>query len=131
MQNEYFVNFMLFLGICVLLYLIFSTINTREGLKQKSSSNNSNVDGVAGNAEAYSSNIKNMTGHLHDQLLVSKYRSDYEDVITDMDELVDNLMLKTVLSMDSKNPEKSLEKLNALNGSKLALNNVMKFIDKS
>mgnify|MGYP006121528485 CR=1 FL=1 len=127
MENELLVNFMLFLGICVLLYLIFSTMNKREGLQQNDASNN----GVAGNATTYASNVKNITTQLQDTLLISKYRTDYENVITDMDDLVDNLMLETVLSMDMKTPDKSLEKLNALNASKVALSNVLKFVDKS
>jgi hypothetical protein len=38
-------------------------------------------------------------------------------------------MLEATLSMDSKNPQKSLMGLVGLNNAKTALNNVMKFID--
>ena len=72
-----------------------------------------------------------MSTQIQDTLLISKYRTDYENVITDMDDLVDNLMLKTVLSVDPSNPQKTLDELNSLNESKTSLENVMKFIDKS
>jgi hypothetical protein len=46
-----------------------------------------------------------------------------------MDDLVNNLMLQTVLSVNQSNPQQSLIQLGELNNAKTALNNVMKFID--
>jgi hypothetical protein len=46
-----------------------------------------------------------------------------------MEDLINNLMLKTVLSVDIKNPEKSLLTLNQLHQSQTALNDVMKYVD--
>jgi hypothetical protein len=46
-----------------------------------------------------------------------------------MDDLVNNLMLSTALSMNPKNPLQTLQALNELNNSKIALNNIMKYID--
>jgi hypothetical protein len=40
-------------------------------------------------------------------------------------------MLKTALTVDPNNPGPSLEKLNQMQQSKVALNSVMKFVDAS
>ena len=56
-------------------------------------------------------------------------RTDYENVIINMSDLVNSLMLQTVLSTDSTNPQQSLAQLVQLNNAKAALNNVMIFID--
>ena len=54
------------------------------------------------------------------------------EVVTDnLDDLVNNLMLQVTLNIDQSKPEASLAKLGQLNLAKAALNNVMKFIDKS
>ena len=64
-------------------------------------------------------------------MLLSKYRTDYENVIMALDDLVDNLMLKTALNLNTSNPQQGLTELVGLNNAKTALNNVMKFIDSS
>ena len=56
-------------------------------------------------------------------------RTQYENIIMGMDDLVNNLMLQTVLSVNQSNPQQSLIQLGELNNAKAALNNVMKFID--
>jgi len=87
-------------------------------------------NGIAGNAASYGAQIKAATIKLQDTFLISKYRSDYETVILNLDDLVDSLMLKTVLSIDTNNPGDSVKKLADMNQAKIALNTVMKFVDK-
>jgi hypothetical protein len=55
----------------------------------------------------------------------------YKKQIINMDDLVSNLMLKTVLTIDSTKPQDGLTKLAALGQAKAALNVTMKFVDKS
>jgi len=86
-------------------------------------------NGIAGNAANYGAVIKAANIKLQDTFLISKYRSDYETVILNLDDLLNNLMLKTALTIDTDKPEESIEKLSNLNEAKGALNNVMKFID--
>jgi DNA primase large subunit len=86
-------------------------------------------DGVAGNAASYGAQIKAATIKLQDTFLITKYRRDYEAVILNLDDFINNLMLKNALSFDKENPEKSLTKLVQLQEAKLALNSVMKFVD--
>ena len=135
MNKDFLCNLSIFIGICVLIYYIFSNISFKEGLETASTSSSSSSqdssNGVAGNAAAYAANIKAQTIKLQDTTLISKYRSDYENVVINMDDLVNNLMLQTTLTVDQSKPEASLAKLAQLNQAKAALNNVMKFIDKN
>ena len=133
MNKDFLCNLAIFIGICILIYYIFSNINVKEGLENASSSStsSSSSNGVAGNAAAYSANIKAQVIKLQDTTLISKYRSDYENVVINMDDLVNNLMLQVTLNVDQSKPEASLAKLAQLNQAKAALNNVMKFIDKN
>jgi hypothetical protein len=136
MNKDFLCNLTIFIGICILIYYIFSNINVKEGLENASSStttssSSSSSNGVAGNAAAYSANIKAQVIKLQDTTLISKYRSDYENVVINMDDLVNNLMLQVTLNVDQSKPEASLTKLAQLNQAKAALNNVMKFIDKN
>ena len=140
MNKDFIYNLFIFIGICVLIYYIFRNIDiNREGLENASSSSStttstttdSTSNGIAGNAAAYSANIKAQVIKLQDTTLISKYRSDYENVVINMDDLVNNLMLQVTLNVDQSKPEASLAKLAQLNQAKAALNNVMKFIDKN
>jgi len=130
-------NMFLFIGISLVIYLLFRNFNYNnqysliEGMTDASGTAASTSDnGIAGNAASYGAQIKAATIKLQDTVLISKYRSDYETAILNLDDLVDNLMLKTVLSIDTSNPADGLKKLAEMNQAKLALNNVMKFVDK-
>jgi hypothetical protein len=117
------------LSICIIfvIYFIFKNVNfnsVKEGMTSDASGN-----GIAGNANKYAAAIKAKSVSLTDQLLINKYSSDYESAIVNMEDLINNLMLKTVLSVDIKNPEKSLLTLNQLHQSQTALNDVMKYVD--
>lgn len=133
MDKSFLCNLIIFISICIFTYIIFSNINYKEGLENnsKTTSSSSSANGIAGEAATYGSNIKNQVIQLQDALLITKYRSDYENVVINMDDLINNLMLKTVLTIDQSNPQEGLKQLAGLEQSKTALNSVMKFIDKS
>ena len=134
-------NLFMFLAICVVAYIFFRSLNYnlnfKEGLTTNSTTSTSastiastNVaDGIAGNAAAYAATIKAETVKLQDTFLISKYRKDYENVILNLDDFINCVMLKTTLNVDKNKPEASLSKLTELNQAKVALNNVMKFVD--
>jgi hypothetical protein len=136
MKKELMTLFM-FIGICFIGFLIFRNLNTKEGMtsdasgNRASSSSSSSATGIAGNAATYAANIKSQTVKLTDILLVSKYRSDYENAILNVDDLISNLMLKATLSLDQSNPSDGLKKIVELNMAKTALDKVMKFVDSS
>jgi hypothetical protein len=143
MNKDFLYNLTIFIGICILIYFIFSNIGLKEGLETASKSTSSSTstsastttdsssNGVAGNAAAYAANIKAQAIKLQDTTLISKYRSDYENVIINLDDLVNNVMLQICLNIDQSKPEAGLAKLAQLNQAKAGLNNVMKFIDKN
>jgi len=136
MNKDFLTNLIIFIGICILTYIVFRSVNFQEGLENNksgtsSSTSTSTSNGVAGGASSYAANVKTEVIKLQDELLVSKYRTDYENVVINMDDLVNNLMLKTTLTIDQSNPRGSLMVLASLGQSKAALNEVMKFIDKT
>jgi len=130
-------NLFLFIGICILLYWLFRNFNynfsNREGMTDASGNtiSSGSGNGIAGNAATYGATIKAASIKSQDTFLISKYRSDYETVILNLDDLINNLMLKTTLTIDPNNPGASLEKLGQMQQAKTALNSVMKFVDTS
>jgi hypothetical protein len=92
-------------------------------------------NGVAANAMNYASTIKAQAVQLQDELLVSKYRKNYETAIINIDDYVSMMMLKMVLSMNTNdfNHKANIEllsNLNILKNSKDALNTTMTYLDK-
>jgi len=123
----------IFIGICFIGFVIFRNLNTKEGMRSDASGNkpSSSANGIAGNAATYGANIKSQTVKLTDILLISKYRTDYETAILNVDDLISNLMLEATLTLDQSNPSAGLKKIVELNAAKTALDKVMKFVDSS
>ena len=137
MKQDIF-NLLLIIAICFAAYLIFRhfNLNTKEGMTGNSanspkSTTVSSDNGIAGGASSYAANIKLTVVKIQDKLLISKYRTDYENVIINLDDLVNNLMLQTALTIDTTKPAESLVKIQELGQTKIALNGIMKFVDAS
>jgi hypothetical protein len=137
MKKE-FMNFLLFVGICFLLYVMFRNLNfsnRKDGMtnmNENSTGSGSSVsNGIAGNAAAYGATIKAATIKSQDMLLINKYRSEYESSILNLEDFINNLMLKTALTIDQNNPGPSLETLATMQQAKVALDGIMKFVDNS
>jgi hypothetical protein len=89
-------NLFLFIGIIFVVYLLFRNfkfdiqegMETKKTTSQTTSSAASLTNGIAGNAAAYGATIKSTSIQLQDALLISKYRSDYETTILNLDELI-------------------------------------------
>jgi hypothetical protein len=126
-------NLLLFVGICLVIYLVFRSFHYNpmliEGMKDGSGDSIAKSNGIAENAGSYAAALKSATIKSQDILLISKYRSDYESAILNLDDLINNLMLKTALSVDQNNPGDSLDKLGKMQLAKAGLNSVMKFVD--
>ena len=143
----------LFLVLVIVFVLIKSfklQMNIMEGLTNpttttsttSATSTTTATNGIAGSAANYATQIKNMSIQLQDTLLVSKYRTDYENIIMNLDEYISLLMLQNVLSFNSSSSSSSssssgssdsnmsiIEKLNTLNSASSGLNAVMKYLD--
>ena len=125
-------NLFLFIGIFVVLYLFFRFFNcsTMEGMTDASGNAvTPPPNGIAGNATSYGAIIKSDTIKMQDTFLITKYRTEYETVVLNLDDFINNLMLKVALSIDTKKPGDGVKQLAEMNQAKVALNSVMKFID--
>ena len=133
MKSE-LMNLFLFIGICFVLYLFFKNFNfsgIKEGMTDASGNSvTPPPNGVAGNAASYGATIKAENIKLQDAFLITKYRTDYETAILNLDDLLNSFMLKTALSIDAKKPADGIKQLAEMNQAKAALNSVMKFVDK-
>jgi hypothetical protein len=92
------------------------------------------TSGQAGTANAYAAAIKAQVIKMQDVLLITKYRTDYENVIINMDDYINLLMLQAVLNLDTSSDSAAtniaaINSLNTLQSAKVALNSTMKFID--
>lgn len=133
-------NLCIFIGFCFLIYLVnkFLTYNQNnlsymEGMTTDGSNNvpTSATNGIAGNAASYAAQIKAQAIKIEDQLLIPKYRTDYENVILNLDEFVNDLMLQTALNVNPNNPLTTITQLSQLQQAKAGLNSVMKYVDSS
>ncbi len=90
--------------------------------------------GEAGNASSYAAAIKAQVVKLQDELLVPKYRKDYETAIINLDDYIGYLMIKQTLNMkldgDMKSNIEAVNNLNILKNAKDSLNATMTFLDK-
>lgn len=129
-MKQEMVNLLIFMAVCFIGYLIFRNVNLKEGLTTETSAPSSNPNsGVAGGAASYAAKVKAEAIKQQDILLINKYRSDYENTILNLDELLDSIMLNTALNVNLSNPTPDLIKLSNLSGAKAALNGVMKHVD--
>jgi hypothetical protein len=126
-------NLLLFLVICLLVYIVFRRPSTVEGLETATKSI-SGITGVAGGAADYVTRLTNAVTQKTDILLIDKYRTDYENAILKADDLINVTMLQEVLSLDTSKPEKNIQtfmNISYLSQAKDGLNKVMKYVDNA
>ena len=130
-------NLFLFIAICFVAYILFRNFeyNNAYGIIEGMTDGSGNItpsstNGVAGNAASYGATIKAANIKMQDTFLISKYRSDYETAILNLDDLLSSLMLQTALTVDTKSPQAAIKQLAEMNQAKTALNTVMKYVDK-
>lgn len=123
----------------LIIYLVIKMFHiqpVREGLENAlpTVDLSASLTGIAGSAANYAAGIKAKTVQIQDAVLIPKYRTDYENVIINMEEYLSMLMLEQLLSM---NPGDSVQTImqrisaiNALSTGKKSLNELMVYIDK-
>jgi len=123
----------LFIMISFIIYLIFRSFHSNpmliEGMTDNSNKKDVSKNGIAENAATYAAALKASTIKNQDEVLITKYRSEYETAILNLDDLINILMLKTALTFNEENPMDSVDKLSKMQQAKVALNSVMKFVD--
>ncbi len=125
MKNIFYLLIFLIIAV-VIMNILRGFFSAKEGMENSTST----ADGIAGNAENYANLIKTSSTALQDSFLINKYKNTYENIIINMDDLINNLMLKTTLTLDVNNPKDTIEDLAKMQQAKTALNSVMKFIDE-
>ena len=95
------------------------------------SSSSSSNSGEAGNAASYAAAIKARSIQIQDGLLVDKYRSDYENILINMDDHLNLLALNEALNLKKDGPEHhaGIARINAYHNARTNLNQSMKFLD--
>jgi len=90
--------------------------------------------GEAGTAASYSASIRAQVVKLQDELLIDRYRNDYEAVIVNLDDYFGFSMLKLALNLNMNDDNTAnfeiINKLNALKNAKESLNATMTFLDR-
>ena len=112
--------------------------NNLEGMETKTSTGSSGTSststtGVGAGAASWGDAIKSATTKINDTMLVSKYRKDYENVIINAEECV-NASMFTALMTSPLGPDgnvtvQTLTAIKNMNDSKVALNEIMKYVD--
>lgn len=92
------------------------------------------ASGEAGTAASYAAAIKSQVVKLQDELLIAKYRKEYETVIINLDDYIGYMMIKQTLNMkingDTKSNIEAINNLNIMKNAKESLNSTMAFLDK-
>ena len=123
--------------IAFLIYLGSNALNLHLNMQRSifEGLTNNGETGIGGSAATYATAISQQMTSLQDSLLIKKYKTDYENVILNLDEYIGLAMLQTTLLINSKDittPENIalLTNLNTLNAAKQSLNNVMTVVDQ-
>ena len=96
---------------------------------------NNVIEGMASatDSKEISENIQNETSKIMDGLLIDKYRENYENTLTNLQELTNAIILRAMLHRTSVDVGgkyyPTVQAINELEKFKLALNNSMKFLD--
>jgi len=137
MKEDLFKMIGLFFAVLFLVYLAVKGMKLHfqvvEGLTNKTASENDLNDsyGEAGDAAGYAAAIKARSIQIQDGLLIEKYRSDYENVLINMDDHLNLLALKEALNLkkDGSEYDAGIAKINAYHTARANLNQSMKFLD--
>ena len=147
MEKDFW-SLIILIGLClIILYLLVVVFfKKREGLENSTDSAattttdtsattaGASTDGIGGNAANYADLIKAKSVQMQDALLITKYRTDYENTIINLEDYCNLMMLyqmsKLNLNGDAKSTLEVFGVINALSNAKKALNETMKFVDK-
>lgn len=134
-------DLMKIIGIVVLvlflLYLASNSLNLHLNLQRNIMEGlaNNGENGVGGSAATYATSIAQQATVLQDSLLIKKYKTDYENVIINLEEYLGLAMLQTALQFSpsggmSQENLTILTNLNTLSAAKQSLNAVMTVVDQ-
>ena len=145
MEKDFW-SLIVLIGLClIILYLLVAVfLKKREGLENSTDTTDTtdtttgttsvSTDGIGGNAANYADLIKAKSVQMQDALLITKYRTDYENTIINLEDYCNLMMLYQILKINLNGDAKStlavFASINALSNTKKALNEAMQFVDK-
>ncbi len=114
-----------------IIYMVIKMFQLQVRVVEGLTNNDSATTGEAGTSSSYAAAVKAQVVKLQDELLISKYRKDYETAIINLDDYFSFMMLKQALNMktDGTANIEAVNALNSLKGAKDSLNATMKFLD--
>jgi hypothetical protein len=139
-QDEFFKIVGIIIVSFFIIYMVIKMFQLQTNVIEGLTTGSDNVattnvsSGEAGTAASYAAAIKAQVIKLQDELLIAKYRKDYESVIINLDDYVGYLMLKASLNLkledDVNKTAQNLNIINLLKNTKDSLNTTMTFLDK-
>ena len=150
MEKDFW-SLIILIGLClIILYLLVVVFfKKREGLENSTDTDTTtdtttdtstdptttvSSDGIGGNAANYADLIKAKSVQMQDALLITKYRTDYENTIINLEDYCSLMMLYQILKInlngDAKSTLSVFAGINALSNTKKALNEAMQYVDK-
>ena len=137
MKQEEFFKIVGIIIVCFfIIYMVVKMFQLQRRVVEGLTNNDttSPASGEAGTSASYAAGIKAQVVKLQDELLVAKYRKDYEAAIINLDDYIGYLMIQQSLNMklngDMKTNIESLNNLNIMKNAKESLNATMTFLDK-
>jgi hypothetical protein len=135
-----------FLGICVVVgVLVFYGVKflklqaqVLEGATTMSNSGTTTTttNGVGGGASQYNTALKAQVTNMQDTLLIPKYRSEYENVLLNLEDFINLSMLRASLNIITEDTQEArrtnqvlYSSLKTMSDAKGSLNSIMKYLD--
>jgi hypothetical protein len=137
-EEEDTIKFILFgvllLGVIYMGFKMYQAGLVRRSKEGFESAATTAKNGLTYNAKSFNTDITNNIEKLKDSISLSKYRSDYESIITNYEEYIQLLMLKRIVSTNNltDNYETTLATINEIvqmDKSITVLHNLMNYID--
>ena len=116
----------------IIIHYFQTTSNGIEGLTQPKSKPSTSGGEASGSAN-YLANLKASVINLQDQLLINKYKSDYDIVLVQMDDYLNLMMLKQILNINIQKKGGDIsdfDNLVTLQKAKESLNDIVTYLDK-
>ena len=133
-QNDFFKILAIIVVCFIIIFMVVKMFHLQTTVTEGLTNNSSTTSGEAGTAESYAASIKAQTVKLQDELLIAKYRKNYETAIINLDDYIGYLMIKQALNMKPEGDLKAnidgINSLNILKNAKDSLNITMTFLDK-
>ncbi len=121
--------FLLLISSCLLYLLYYHRKKlgfTREGMTSGGSSAM-----TAGQAEQYAKSIQEKVTQMKTSLAISSYRTDYENLIINMDDYLKALLLESVMSFQLNNPTNESANIGQYYKNMVAMEYLMQFVDRN